>query len=284
VAVVGLTLLDLFGFGYGLNPAIARDDDRPDSPIIQYLRRDVLGKGRVVALGSELPPNTLMRYGLDDVRNYDSVELARNLSYFDSLYERESNSQARTSRREVTWDSVIRSLDRLRGASVQAIVGATEPPPGAFSRVERVGSVWVARIEGSPWIDATSPGTQTSLVHAPGRMSGIYRSDENTRIVIREMFAPGWCAAVDDRPVDVGLYQDTFLEIPLPAGRHRLEIWYAPDEVRVALGLSFFALVALVFALTVPGWFRSTRIIADGLGRTQAAELESDLCSSPANT
>ena len=31
-ALLGLTLLDLFGFGFGLNPAIAAADDRPETP------------------------------------------------------------------------------------------------------------------------------------------------------------------------------------------------------------------------------------------------------------
>ena len=39
--LLGLTLLDLFGFGFGLNPAIAAADDRPEAPVIAYLRREV---------------------------------------------------------------------------------------------------------------------------------------------------------------------------------------------------------------------------------------------------
>ena len=51
---------------------------------------------------------------------------------------------------------------------------------------------------------------------------------------------------------------------------------YDPPEVRLALTASLSALAASVFALTGFCPFRSTRIIALGLGRTQAAELESD--------
>src|SRR5262249_19208680 len=82
-----LTLVDLFAFGFGLNPAIAREDDRPANAVIAHLRKEVGAEQRIIGLGEELPPNTLMRYGLADARNYDSVELARSSSWFAPLYE-----------------------------------------------------------------------------------------------------------------------------------------------------------------------------------------------------
>ncbi|SIO65545.1 hypothetical protein SAMN05444166_7730 [Singulisphaera sp. GP187] len=280
-AVVGLTLLDLFGFGVGLNPAIARSDDRPVSPVIAYLRRELKPTDRILAIGEELPPNVLMRYGLSDVRNYDSVELSRNLAFFASLYE--PGPKARTSRRSITWEGVLRARDRLEDASVQAVVGSTPPPAGSFPRVDRVGDVWVARLEGAPWIEADSALARIALDRAPGRISGKCEFKKNSQIVMREIFDSGWRATVDGLPAEIRSYRETFLEMKLPAGRHRLEVWYDPPELRLAIAASVIALITVVFALTVPQWFRSTRIMADGLGRTQAVELESDLCSSPAN-
>ncbi|AGA25780.1 glycosyltransferase family protein [Singulisphaera acidiphila] len=280
-AVLGLTLLDLFGFGFGLNPAIARSDDRPVSPVIAYLRRELLPTDRILAIGEEMPPNVLMRYGLDDARNYDSVEHARSLTYFAPLYE--PGPKARTSRREITWSGVVRARDRLEDASVQAVVGLTPPPAGSFRRVDRVGDVWVARLESRPWVQADSSAARLALDRAPGRISGEYVSDKNCCIIMREIFDPGWRAAIDGQPVKIEEYREAFMKVLVPSGRHRLDVWYDPPEIRWAIAASVFALIAVVFALTVPQWFRSTRIMADGLGRTQAAELESDLCSSPAN-
>lgn len=280
-ALVGLTLVDLFGFGFGLNPAIARGDDRPVSPVIAYLRRELNPTARILAIGEELAPNVLMRYGLNDARNYDSVELSRSLTYFETLYEAGPN--ARTSRREIRWDGVLRARELLEDASVQAVVSATPPPAGSFRRVDRVGQVWVARLEGAPWAQADSPQARLTLEREPGRIDGEYESDKSCQLVIRETCDPGWRATVDGQPVKVGKYREIFLKISVPAGRHRLAVWYDPPELPLAMATSVFALIAVVFTLTVPPWFRSTRIMADGLGRTQAAELESDLCSSPAN-
>ncbi len=51
---------------------------------------------------------------------------------------------------------------------------------------------------------------------------------------------------------EIQAYREMFLGIPVPAGRHRLEVSYDPPEVRWAIAASGFALVTLVFALTVP--------------------------------
>ncbi|MHC5544797.1 hypothetical protein ACYOEI_41720, partial [Singulisphaera rosea] len=85
-SLVALTLAELIGFGHGLNPAIPREDDRVGGPLVDYLRREAPPTWRILGLGEELPPNVMMRYGLRDVRNYDSVELTKNLSYFAAMY------------------------------------------------------------------------------------------------------------------------------------------------------------------------------------------------------
>jgi hypothetical protein len=280
--LIGLTLLDLFGFGYGLNPAIAPGEDRPESPLIAYLRREVGTSGRVLAVGEELPPNTLMRYGLNEVRNYDSVELARSLDWFAPLYE--PGVSARTSRRAVTWDGVARALDRLRGASVHAVVAASPPPPGLFRRVDHVGAVWVARLDAAPRIEAEPPvpfGTCT-LDHGEmqinfGLESAKLQSEIMNRFIIRETFDPGWRAEVDGQAVPVEPRLGSFLEVSVAPGARRLVVRYDPGEVRLGRSVSLACLATAVFALTGFRPFRSTRIVDQRLGRTRAIELKSDL-------
>jgi hypothetical protein len=153
--LLGLVLVDLFGFGLGLNPAIESEDDRPITPLIEHLRRVAPPPSRVLGVGEEFPPNVAMRYGLADVRNYDSVELAASVDSFTALYP--PGDRERTSRRAVTWDGVIRARQRLREAGVAAIVGASPPPEASFAVVERVGSVWVARPEPGPFVRSGQP-------------------------------------------------------------------------------------------------------------------------------
>ena len=274
--LLGLTVIDLFGFGFGLNPAIAVADDRPEGPVIAYLRREVGPRGRILALGEELPPNTLMRYGLADIRNYDSIELSRSLDWFAPLYESGPGVRARTSRRAITWDGVLRARDRLREASVRAVVAPTAPPPGAFARVDRVGGVWIARLDGEPLVSSTGPHALLSTVrdHDAIKISCNFAIDD--RVVVRETLDVPWRAELDGVAVAIPAHLGTFLSVPVGAGRHLLVLRYDPPEVWLALAASLSALAAAVFALTGFCPFRSTRIIALGLGRTQAVELESD--------
>ena len=274
-SLVGLTLLDLLAFGHGLNPALAAEADRPVSPVIAYLRREVGASGRVLGVGEELPPNVLMRYGLSDVRNYDSVELTRSLAWFAPLYE--PGAGARTSRRAIGWAGVVRARDRLAAASVRAIVAATPPPAGAFARVDRVGAVWIARIDGLPLIDGGRDWTEdgdTIRIDLKSRRADV-NSQGSHRVMIREIFDPGWRAEVDGRAAAVEPELGTFLAVNTPAGARRLTLRYDPVEVRIGLPASIFSLSAAVFALTGFRPFRSTRILVQGLGRTQAIELES---------
>ena len=183
--------------------------------------------------------------------------------------------EASTSRREITWDGVIRARDRLREAAVTAVVGPTPPPAGAFDRVDRVGSVWVARLDGRPW--ATSATGRAAL--RVSRASGIVDVEADCpaadRIVVRDTFDAGWVATVDGKPAAIEPFRGTFLSVPVAAGRHSISLRYAPREVEVALVISLSAAAAIVFALTGFSPFRSTRIVAQGLGRTQAVGLES---------
>jgi len=79
-ALLALTLAELGLFGFGLNPAIRPDEHDVEPPVIARLRCDLPPESRALGLGEELPPNVLMRCGLADVRNYDSVELDSRLA------------------------------------------------------------------------------------------------------------------------------------------------------------------------------------------------------------
>ena len=142
-----------------------------------------------------------MRFGLADVRNYDSVELETSVAWLDPIFVPEAS--ARSSRRDVTWASAIRGLDRLRESSVGAIVGATPPPPGVFDRVEKAGRVWIAWLEPRPWAEARPPAAVVAWSRRPGA-ARIQRSCLGMldRLVVREVRVPGWEVRVNGRPAD----------------------------------------------------------------------------------
>ncbi len=273
--LVGLTLAELIRFGFGLNPAIDRSADRPMTRLIADLRREVGRSGRIIGLGAEFPPNTLMRYGLLDARNYDSVETSRNLDWFRPIYD--PKVAAQTSRREVTWDRIDKSRDRLKLAGVKAVVGPSKPPPH-FDRVDRYGPVWVAWLDADPLITVDGAGELISRSGSDGRFEVEVEvvTDRSAKLILRETFDPGWVAEADGLVLKVLPYRQAFLSVSIPPGRHKVVVKYDPREVRVAWIVTGFAAIALVFALTGSLTFRSTRNVVPRLGRTQAFGLESD--------
>lgn len=277
--LLALTMIDLIGFGHGLNPAISRSDDRPEAPVISALQREVNRSGRIVGLGSELTPNTLMRYGLADVRNYDSVEVRRSLDWFAPLYDPEVREQ--TSRREITWPRVIQARDRLREAAVRAVVAPTPPPAGSFDRTERIGAVWMTWLEAPPIIELTGDGALVDSVHESGRIEACVVANREARLIARETFDSGWRAEIDGAAAPVELHVGTFLAVSVPAGTHHILFVYDPIEVWIAMIVSIIATFGAVFALTNFGVFRFTRIVNSWLGRTQAIGLESESAPIP---
>jgi hypothetical protein len=238
--VLGLVLIDLFCFGRGYNPAIPRELDRPISPLIQRLRQVAPPPARILPIGEELPPNILMRYGLADIRNYDSIELKRILDYFETLYETSFPPEARSSRRPITWKGVVRALDRLRDAGVAVIVASTPPPPYVFSRVESLGPMFLA------FTDAASPRIMRP---APGEIRIDRMADSVDPDFIPETFDPGWKAVMDGQPGPAIAARDTFLALT-PSLHVSAILWrYDPVEFRAGALLSLFAGAATLVLL-----------------------------------
>lgn len=244
--VAGLSLLELLAFGIGLNPSIARNEDRPVTDLVRYLQREAAPPARVLGIGAELPPNVAMRYGLADVRNYDSVELERNLDGFEALYE---PGLARTSRRSITWEGVRRALPQLATAGVAAVVGPTPPPEGLFERVEPVGQVWVGRIRSGTkppaWVD-----------QGPVRIP-VANGSEGW-LALAATFTRGWEAnsGGDSRRIRPGAHG--LMAVEVRPGDREIEVRYEPREVRAAAVVSMVATGCVLLMITVP-WSRLGR-------------------------
>jgi hypothetical protein len=250
--LLGLTLAELGLFGFGLNPAIERRDQEFEPALISRLRAGLPPGSRALGVGEELPPNVMMRFGLSDVRNYDSVELERSLDWLDPIFS--AASDARTSRREVTWASLVGQVDGLRASCVGAVVGATPPPAGAFARVERAGRAWIGWLDPEPWAEARGPSARASWTRRPGAARIQVHAPRPDRLLVRETYVPGWVASIDGRAaaaVEPG--PGPFFQIQIPSGDHKIVLCYDPPEARLGLAISACSLAALILALTVSG-------------------------------
>jgi hypothetical protein len=247
-ALVGLTLLELASVGFGFNPAIDREPLRTEPAVITRLRGELPPGARAIGVGEELPPNVLMRFGLADVRNYDSVELARSLAWFAPLYAHDGRPLS--SRGALTWETVVRAHARLRESGVSAIVAAQPPPSALLAQIERVGPVWIARIDGKPWADSESSATRLDIERGDGWARLEVNAPRPDRLVIRETWDPGWRASIDGSPSEIQAKNGVFLSVVVPKGNHQLILSYDPAEVRLGLAISLSSLVLVILVLT----------------------------------
>ena len=109
-----------------------------------------------------------MRFGLADVRNYDSVELASSLSWFKPLYDPTLRRSVEPRRNHLERRDRRRAIGLIE-SGVGAIVAASPPPEGAFDRVEQVGRVWIGWLAGKPWADSDSARARLAAFRDHGR-------------------------------------------------------------------------------------------------------------------
>jgi hypothetical protein len=98
----------------------------------------------------------------------------------------------------------------------------------------------------------------TPSAPAPGRVLSVERADTFVRIegesegeallVVNDAWWPGWEARIDGRPVEILCADTAVRAIRWPAGRHALEMRYAPPELRVGLAVSALGVLALAVA------------------------------------
>jgi hypothetical protein len=82
---------------------------------------------------------------------------------------------------------------------------------------------------------------------APERLRAVVELDEPGFLVLSDTWDPGWRARVDDRSAEILRANFAFRAVALPAGRHVVELRYAPASFRrgVALAGAALALGAL---------------------------------------
>jgi hypothetical protein len=216
--------------------------------VVERLRQELPPAARALGLGEELPPNTLMRFGLSDPRNYDSVELAHSLSWLMPLFD--AGEASVSSRSAVNWSGVARARERLRESGVGAIVARAPPPDGEFARTERVGRAWIAWLEAKSWADSAAPEARIEFVRDHGKAQIAIDSPTGGEVVVRETWDPGWQARLDGKPVILQRKWAVFLSIDVGIGYHNILLEYDPQEVRASLAVSIGSAVLLILVLT----------------------------------
>ncbi len=70
-------------------------------------------------------------------------------------------------------------------------------------------------------------------------------------LVLTDNWHPNWSATLDGKPVHLGLVDETFRGVPVPAGNHKIAMTYRPKTLTAGLILSALALLGAIAILTL---------------------------------
>ena len=96
------------------------------------------------------------------------------------------------------------------------------------------------------------------LEYDPNRLRIVVTAPEDGGYVfLGDVFYPGWRAAVDDRPAEIFRANYLFRAVGVPAGRHVIEMKYAPGSLHLGMILSGIGLLVCAVFFASGGYPRS---------------------------
>jgi O-antigen/teichoic acid export membrane protein len=310
---IGLVAVDLLIATWNFNPASnpALLDFTP--PAIQWLQQQP-GEWRFTAVdapelgerGKVMNANMGWRYGLDDIRGYESIiprqyvnfmeqiapqtQLGANRVapfYANALYEQWGYGPGLTAALESPL------LDDLNVRYVMTVREFTLPVDAAgwqLAYEDEAVRIWenVDYIEGnasrftvfSLSARVADSEAQITLLQNTGREKLIELAAPlpDSRLVIRETYLPGWRAFIrpaggteqDEQPLEVGLHENNFQIMTIPqAGQWIVRMVYSPLSFQVGLFASFLSGLLLVLLGGIALWRRFVNPQRDASGGVQ---------------
>ncbi len=96
-----------------------------------------------------------------------------------------------------------------------------------------------------PPVDAGAQVRRAEIVrYSPQELEIETEADGAALLVLSDSYYPGWHATVDGLPAPILQANLLFRGIPVPAGRHRVRLWFDPLSVKLGLALSGAAVLA----------------------------------------
>lgn len=247
---------ELLSAARGVHAIAAPESRRLSTPILERLAADG-GVFRILPLHTFLPANTATSLGLDDLRGYDALAVRAFRA------EREKVGRFRG---VPTHSDVVAPWNLARGgAELDAwnvkylllhpqfafsaptlneklgldLVEVYSGPDGRLLENRRVRPR--ARVER----EGREEGSAVIVEAFPARWLIDVASPRGGRLVVANAGYPGWGARVGGKRVEVGGGVGRRQEIPVPAGRVRVELAYAPRSFRIGLLVAALSLAAV---------------------------------------
>ena len=150
-------------------------------------------------------------------------------------------------------EALPRLLGRLRRAGVSHVLSLEPLTSPELVPVSAASSLRIAPLtlflyrlpETAPRFEVLGPGEVRREAETPGALRFTVSAKEPARLLVRDTWAPGWRAAVDGAPAPVSSLEGHRV-VSFPAGRHTLDLTYAPPGARSGVMISLLSATLLV--------------------------------------
>lgn len=150
--------------------------------------------------------------------------------------------------RDIDLHGFDKAIDALEEIGVEYIVA---PGDRDFS-VERIDNDADDHAEISFW-KLPHPKRREFLQYEPNRIVFDLSLDEAQTVVLTEQYYPGWKALIAGGEIPIRKVEPCFRAVDLPAGKHRVEMIYAPPWIKTGMIMSISGLLFVAAALFIAG-------------------------------
>ncbi|MCC6794021.1 MAG: YfhO family protein [Candidatus Hydrogenedentes bacterium] len=277
IAIICVSLCDVYWPVRGLNPSLPRANAFPVTPLIQAMQEKP-AVTRFDVLSGGIVPGTIGNFGIEEWDGYDGLYPARPVRFREELATQiwEKNFALtgvdyylNDPRREelvpigklaaqsaVMRETTIENIEIYKHTTMlprARLVTKLETASSTDALFERMLedsfdpatiAITDAALPMSPL--ATSPtaaGTVAIREHTPQRVVIDCDAKSDALLVLADTFYPGWQASVDGKRETVMPVYHCFRGVAVPAGKHTVAFSYRPASVKIGFLISAVALV-----------------------------------------
>lgn len=259
-----LVIFDLFRFGWKYTPFVKAEYIFPKTNITSFLQNQS-GLFRIEKEnGPLLTPNTWTAYNLSSTSGYDPMAINDYSKYFQSNLNNQKINPYSSRYSELNHynakelgESNVKYLLALKYDNIDKISSEGDHLNykinlNEWNKVYEYGSVVVLENkEFKPRIEIVDQNSQESIKdidYSANKITFVANSQkDNSILVLRDTWYPGWKAIVNNKEVVIDKYLGIYRQIYIPEGESAIEFVYQPKSFYYGLYISSISLIVWLF-------------------------------------
>lgn len=238
VALLGMIMCDLFNYSLGYNLATEKKQLMPSYRLLNILKKDpdYFRVYNYKNQGQGFSPDMNMLWDIDEVSGYAPVEI------------KTTNQQLK----EIEQLDLPLALPWLGQKNVKYIITSKEQKSSYLKQVFHGAQMYMyenAYFQERAYYQQNKQSRPIIAYYYNGKIKIYTDLPVPDKLVLKEMYYPGWAASIDGIPALMEREEGTFSKLSIPAGEHEVVFNYRPRSLLLGLGLSAFSLIIFLVLL-----------------------------------